>query len=117
MDLHRRSRWGRWCRRKWRRHGEVTFILNEARSIGFGKAVVASTAVLHSTAQGEWCTFWIKGGTPKVIWHNGMTGGFNAFIGWYEGTQIGAFVLVNNHSEKDIATGIGMAVLEELKPK
>lgn len=78
-----------------------------------GKAVAASTAEQLKSPQASFATFWIrqKVGGKNVIWHNGMTGGFNAFIGWIEGTQTGVFILSNNGSEQ--ATAMGLAILGE----
>jgi hypothetical protein len=47
------------------------------------------------------------------LWHNGQTGGFNAFIAWIEGTQTGVFILSNNG--EDVATGLGVAIIGEEK--
>jgi CubicO group peptidase (beta-lactamase class C family) len=78
-----------------------------------GKAVSASTTLKHLAPQGGFGTFWVrqKSGQENIIWHNGMTGGYNAFIGWIEGTQTGVFILSNNGV--DAATPLGMALLNE----
>jgi CubicO group peptidase (beta-lactamase class C family) len=80
-----------------------------------GKAVVASKAVQLRGPQGAFGTFWIHQpkGTNLALWHNGQTGGFNAFIAWIEGTQTGVFILSNNG--EDIATGLGVALIGEEK--
>jgi len=78
-----------------------------------GKAVRASTTVKILNDQGGIGTFWARqtSGQKTIIWHNGMTGGFNAFIGWIEGTETGVFILSNNGV--DIATGLGFAIINE----
>jgi hypothetical protein len=65
------------------------------------------------TDQGGIGTFWARqnSSSKTIVWHNGMTGGFNAFIGWIEGTETGVFILSNNGF--DVATGLGMAILNE----
>jgi D-alanyl-D-alanine-carboxypeptidase/D-alanyl-D-alanine-endopeptidase len=81
-----------------------------------GKAVVASTSLQFSKGKDPFGTFWVRQtvGSNTVIWHNGMTGGYNAFIGWVEGTQNGAFVLLNNGGT-DTATNLGMMILGQAK--
>lgn len=78
-----------------------------------GKAVTASTTLKLIGPQGGFGTFWVRqsSGPKNIIWHNGMTGGYNAFIGWIEGTQTGVFILSNNGV--DTATALGMAMLSE----
>jgi CubicO group peptidase (beta-lactamase class C family) len=78
-----------------------------------GKAVTASTTLKLIGPQGGFGTFWVRQGSGQknIIWHNGMTGGYNAFIGWIEGTQTGVFILSNNGV--DTATPLGMAMLSE----
>ena len=78
-----------------------------------GKAVTASTTLKLIGPQGGFGTFWVRqsSGQKNIIWHNGMTGGYNAFIGWIEGTQTGVFILSNNGV--DTATPLGMAMLSE----
>lgn len=80
-----------------------------------GKAVQASTVVQQGDLKNGIATFWIRqevAGKP-VVWHNGLTGGYNAFIGWIKGTQTGVFVLSNNG--EDVATQLGLAILGEEK--
>ncbi len=93
----------------------LSFFMKPDQS-ALGKAVVASTGVQFSKGQDTIGTFWVRQtvGSNTVIWHNGMTGGYNAFIGWIEGTQNGAFVLVNNGGA-DVATNLGMMILGEAK--
>jgi CubicO group peptidase (beta-lactamase class C family) len=78
-----------------------------------GKAVSASTTLKLMSSQGGFGTFWVRqpSGQKTIIWHNGMTGGYNAFLGWIEGTQTGVFILSNNGV--DASTGLGMAMLNE----
>jgi len=80
-----------------------------------GKAVVASTVPQFSETKGSFGTFWIRQplDSKTILWHNGMTGGFNAFIGWIEGTKDGVFILSNNG--EDVATGLGIAMMSEGK--
>jgi D-alanyl-D-alanine-carboxypeptidase/D-alanyl-D-alanine-endopeptidase len=80
-----------------------------------GKAVVASTVVQLPTPTMSFSTFWVRNvhASKTLIWHNGMTGGFNAFIGWVEGTQTGVFILSNNG--EDVATNLGMTIMSEEK--
>lgn len=76
-----------------------------------GKAVVASKAIQLRLPQGAYGTFWMHQpkGSQTVLWHNGQTGGFSAFIGWIEGTQTGVFILSNNG--EDAATALGVAII------
>lgn len=78
-----------------------------------GKAVSASITLKLMGPQGGIGTFWVRqpSGEKTIIWHNGMTGGYNAFLGWIEGTQTGVFILSNNGV--DAATGLGVAMLNE----
>ncbi|MEI9917477.1 MAG: serine hydrolase [Bacteroidota bacterium] len=93
----------------------LSFFMKPDQS-SLGKAVVASTVEQMSKGQDKFATFWVRQtvGTNTVIWHNGMTGGFNAFIGWIEGSQTGVFVLSNNGGA-DVATGLGLMILGEAK--
>ncbi|HEX8060630.1 MAG TPA: serine hydrolase [Cyclobacteriaceae bacterium] len=93
----------------------LSFLMKPDQS-ALGKAVVASTPVLFSKGRDTFGTFWVRQavGDKTVIWHNGMTGGYNAFIGWIEGTQTGTFVLSNNGGA-DVATGLGLMILGEAK--
>ncbi len=93
----------------------LSFFMKPDQS-SLGKAVTASTAVQLPGPQGTFCTFWIQmtKDSKTIVWHNGMTGGFNAFVGWILGTQTGVFILANNGGE-DIATGLGMTILAEEK--
>jgi len=90
----------------------LSFLMKPDQS-RLGKAVNASTVAQLQGAQGTFATFWVRQqvGSKTVIWHNGMTGGFNAFVGWIEGTQTGVFILSNNG--EDVATGLGLAMLGE----
>ena len=92
----------------------LSFLMKPDQS-PLGKAVVASKAAQLRGPQGGFGTFWIHQpkGSSLVLWHNGQTGGFNAFIGWIEGTQTGVFILSNNG--EDVATGLGVAILGEEK--
>ncbi len=88
------------------------FIISPDHSL-LGKAVTASTATQWKKQQ-ELGTFWVAEslGGKKAHWHNGQTGGFNAFLGWIEGAQAGVFILSNQSG--DIATRLGMAHLQRL---
>jgi CubicO group peptidase (beta-lactamase class C family) len=90
----------------------LKFLMSPDQSL-LGKAVTASTTLKLIGPQGEFGTFWVRqsSGQKNIIWHNGMTGGYNAFIGWIEGTQTGVFILSNNGV--DTATPLGMAMLSE----
>ena len=90
----------------------LTFLMSPDQS-ALGKAVSASTTLKILGSQGGLGTFWVrqKSGQKTIVWHNGMTGGFNAFLGWIEGTQTGVFILSNNGA--DVATGLGLAMLGE----
>jgi CubicO group peptidase (beta-lactamase class C family) len=90
----------------------LTFLMSPDQS-SLGKAVTASAAMQLKGPQGAFGTFWIRqaSGSKTLVWHNGMTGGFSAFIGWVEGTQTGVFVMANNGEE--IATALGLALLSE----
>jgi CubicO group peptidase (beta-lactamase class C family) len=88
----------------------LTFLMTPDQS-ALGKAVVASTTVQLEGPQGAFGTFWIE--SKEEIWHNGMTGGFNAFVGWNKGTKDGVFILVN--TGEDIATSMGLAILREMR--
>jgi CubicO group peptidase (beta-lactamase class C family) len=92
----------------------LNFLMTPDQS-SLGKAVVASTAAQFTEAKGSFGTFWIRQplGSKMVLWHNGMTGGYNAFIGWIEGTKTGIFILSNNG--EDVATGLGIAMMGEEK--
>lgn len=89
---------------------KLLLFLMKPDNSSLGKAVVASTTVQLDGPQ-RYGTFWIRQpkGTQTVIWHNGQTGGFNAFIAWIEGTQTGVFILSNNGD--DIATRLGIAIM------
>jgi CubicO group peptidase (beta-lactamase class C family) len=93
----------------------LSFLMKPDQS-PLGRAVTASTATQLVTPQGTFGTFWLRitNGSKTVVWHNGMTGGFNAFVGWVEGTQTGVFILSNNGGE-DVATALGMTILAEEK--
>ncbi len=90
----------------------LAFLLQPDQSV-LGKAVTASVATQWKKQQ-ELGTFWVTQpmGAKTAHWHNGQTGGFNAFLGWIEGAQSGVFVLSNESN--DIATRLGMAHLERL---
>lgn len=90
----------------------LKFLMSPDQS-ALGKAVSASTTLKILGSQGGFGTFWVrqKSGQKTIVWHNGMTGGFNAFLGWIEGTQTGVFILSNNGA--DVATGLGLAMLGE----
>ncbi len=93
----------------------ILFLMKPDQS-ALGKAVSASTALQMPGPQGGGlATFWIRQskGEQTVLWHNGRTGGFNAFIGWVEGTQNGLFILDNNGD--DFATTLGIAMMGEEK--
>ena len=88
----------------------LKFLMSPDQST-LGTAVNASTTMKILGPQGGLGTFWVrqKSGQKTIIWHNGMTGGYNAFLGWIEGTQNGVFILSNNGA--DVATGLGLAIL------
>lgn len=88
----------------------LIFLMNPDQS-ALGKAVSASIVPQYQTSQGGAGTFWIRqpSGSKNIIWHNGLTGGFSAFVGWVEGTQTGVFIMANNGEE--IATSLGLAIL------
>lgn len=91
----------------------LTFLMKPDQS-PLGKAVTASVAPQLQGSQGVFGTFWVRTTreSKTLIWHNGMTGGFNAFVGWIEGTQNGLFVLTNNAGE-DFATQLAMNIMME----
>jgi serine-type D-Ala-D-Ala carboxypeptidase/endopeptidase len=87
-------------------------LMNPDNSL-FGKAIVASKSTKLNGVQ-ELGTFWVKQkiNGKTLIWHNGQTGGFSAFIGWVEGDSKGVFILANNSSA--VPTNIGITYLEKL---
>lgn len=91
----------------------LEFLMKPDRS-SLGKAVTASIVPQLQGQQGVFATFWVRTtrDSRTLIWHNGMTGGFNAFLGWVEGTQNGVFILTNNGGE-DIATQLAMNIMME----
>jgi CubicO group peptidase (beta-lactamase class C family) len=92
----------------------LTFLMKPDNS-AFGKAVVLSKSVQLPVTGMAFGTFWVRNTheSKTLIWHNGQTGGFNAFIGWVEGTQTGVFILTNNG--EDVATTLGMTIMSEEK--
>ncbi|MEM4379994.1 MAG: serine hydrolase [Thermoplasmatales archaeon] len=78
-----------------------------------GKAIIASKNTKINGVQ-ELGTFWVKQSinNKTIIWHNGQTGGFSAFIGWVEEDGMGVFVLSNNSTITP--TKLGLAYLEKL---
>lgn len=90
----------------------ILFLMKPDQS-PLGKAVVAATAVQLPQPTMSFATFWVRNtrDSKTLIWHNGQTGGFNAFIGWVEGTQDGVFILTNNG--EDVATTLGMTIMSE----
>lgn len=58
---------------------------------------------------------WMRGpariGGRPVVWHNGGTGGFHAFLGFIEGTRTGVVVLANGAADID---GAALELLEAL---
>jgi CubicO group peptidase (beta-lactamase class C family) len=88
----------------------LSFLTNPDQSL-LGKAVNASVETQWKQEQ-ELGTFWVNQtlGNKVVHWHNGQTGGFNAFLGWVEGHTSGVFILSNQSG--DVATRLGMAYLE-----
>jgi CubicO group peptidase (beta-lactamase class C family) len=88
----------------------LSFLTNLDQSL-LGKAVNASVETQWKQEQ-ELGTFWVNQtlGNKVAHWHNGQTGGFNAFLGWVEGQPSGVFILSNQSG--DVATLLGMAYLE-----
>jgi len=42
-----------------------------------------------------WHTMTGSGGAPDIIWHNGGTGGYSTFLGFFRGTRTGIVLLAN----------------------
>ena len=51
--------------------------------------------------------------SPDIIWHNGATGGYNAFMGFFRGTQTGVIILSNTVTSGQVEAA-GLAILTSL---
>jgi len=74
---------------------EAQFTVDPATRVGFN---------WHLSSQGA--------ERPPMIWHNGGTGGYHAFLGFYRESQCGIVLLVNNQAEVDAAA---ITILNELE--
>jgi serine-type D-Ala-D-Ala carboxypeptidase/endopeptidase len=80
-----------------------------------GKAIQESHLVkFHPKSTGfEQASGWIisKDAGRNVIWHNGGTGGYRSFIGFFEGTETGIVILSNSAVSVD---GLAGKIIERL---
>ncbi|MGI5860451.1 MAG: serine hydrolase [Myxococcales bacterium] len=58
---------------------------------------------------------WIIGKKDGLVWHNGQTGGFHSFIGFYPEQKLGAVMLANNGT--GFVDALGHAVLRVMQGK
>ncbi len=87
-------------------------LINSDSTTLIGRSIESSKKTLNKGIQ-EIATFWFKNSIngKTVYWHNGLTGGYNSFIGWLEGSKSGVFILSNNFS--NISTSVGLKYLEK----
>jgi len=88
--------------------------INKSDSI-LGKAIYESHQVKFNPKK-SWfrqASGWIisKTAGKDVIWHDGETGGYSSFIGFFKGTKTGFVVLSNSRVLVDV---LGMKILERL---